>query len=112
MTISNPPKVLQSANAKQNAMPIANVKLREIITLIAAPRASNKLPSELTTRPSIYKSQQTFPSTTIRDDKSIPAPGGYLPASLVNKYIFDIDETTTHINVKNALVFIVYFDSV
>jgi len=41
---------------------------------MAAPRASSKFPSELTTSPSMYRSQQIFPSTIIRDERSIPAP--------------------------------------
>lgn len=41
---------------------------------MAAPKASSIFPSILITRPSIYKSQQTFPSTIDRDDRLIPAP--------------------------------------
>lgn len=48
--------------------------LQRLVTLIAAPNASSRFPSELTTRPSMYKSQHTLPSTTTRDERSIPAP--------------------------------------
>lgn len=41
---------------------------------MAAPKASNRFPSEQTTRPSMYRSQQTLPSTMDRDDRSIADP--------------------------------------
>jgi hypothetical protein len=54
--------------------PATNKQHKPKVTFIAAASASSKFPSELTTSPSMYRSQQTFPSTTIRDDRSIAAP--------------------------------------
>jgi hypothetical protein len=67
---------LHSKSCKKNMKfkPATNKQYKSKVTFIAAASASSKLPSELTTSPSMYKSQQTFPSTTIRDDISIAAP--------------------------------------
>jgi len=51
-----------------------NNQYKSTLTFIAAANASSRLPSELTTSPSMYRSQHTFPSTIIRDDRSIAAP--------------------------------------